>query len=144
MRSLPIVWHRLVSPEGRTRDRCAATQQELERAVAVLKHALRPLDIVPDLELVAIDEASFKANPAESNRLWIAGKLMEEWLDETVGNSDYGLVCGGEECGTVDVEGTTFEAIPERLILKAALIASSDLIDDVTVSALTAALCTSR
>ena len=87
MRSLPIVWQRLVSPDGRKCDRCDATRQELERAVAVLEHALRPLGIEPHLEIVEIDEAPLKANPAASNRIWIAGKPMEEWLDETVGSS---------------------------------------------------------
>jgi Domain of unknown function (DUF2703) len=100
MRSLPIVWRRLVSPEGKTCDRCGATQQELERAVAVLDDALRPLGIEPHLEIVEIDE-----------------------------------VCGGSECRTVEVEGTTFEAVPLRLILKAALVAAAELIDDVAVSA---------
>ena len=138
MRSLPIVWHSHVSPAGRTCDRCGATRQELEWAVAVLQHALRPLGIEPHLEIVEIDEASFTANLAEPNRLWIAGKPMEEWLDETVGSTHCG--CGGSHCRTVEVTGTTCAAIPERLILKAALIASSELIDDVTVSALTAAL----
>ena len=140
MRSLPIVWQQHVSPDGRTCDRCGATRQELERAVAVLGHALRPLGIEPHLEIVEIDEASFTANLAESNRLWIAGKPMEQWLDGTVGSSHCGSVCGGSECRTVEVKGTTCEVIPERVILKAALIASSELIDDVTVSVLTAAL----
>jgi hypothetical protein len=140
MRSLPIVWHSHVSPAGRTCDHCGATRQELEWAVAVLQHALRPLGIEPHLEIVEIDEASFTANLAEPNRLWIAGKPMEEWLDETVGSTHCGSVGGGSHCRTVEVTGTTCAAIPERLILKAALIASSELIDDVTVSALTAAL----
>ena len=121
MRSLPIVCQ-LVDPEARACDRCGATRRELERAVAVLEHALRPLGVEPHLEImeiVEIDEAPFTANGPESNRIWIAGKPMEEWLDETVGSS---------------------AATPERMIVKAALIASSELIDDVTVSALTAAL----
>jgi hypothetical protein len=105
-----------------------------------LEHALRPLGIEPRLEIVEADEESFTANAGESNRIWIAGKPMEEWLEETVGSSHRGSVCGASECQTLEVTGTTFEAIPESLILKAALIASSELIDDVTVSALTAAL----
>lgn len=127
---LPIVWQRLVSPEGKTCDRCAATQGEVQGAVAVLEQALRPLGIQPQLEITEIDDASFRANPAESNRIWIAGKPMEEWLQGRVGSSRCCSVCGESECRTVEVGGTTFEAIPERLILKAALIASSELLDD--------------
>lgn len=129
MISLPIVWQRLVSPEGTTCDRCAATQREVQRAVVVLERALRPLGIQPRLEITEIDDASFRANPTESNRIWIAGKPMEEWLQGRVGSSRCCSVCGESECRTVEVGGLTFEAIPERLILRAALIASSDLLD---------------
>lgn len=129
MISLPIVWQRLVSPEGTTCDRCAATQREVQRAVVVLEQALRPLGIQPRLEITEIDDASFRANPTESNRIWIAGKPMEEWLQGRVGSSRCCSVCGESECRTVEVGGLTFEAIPERLILRAALIASSDLLD---------------
>ncbi len=134
MRSLAIVWQRLVSPEGQTCDRCAATQQEVERALSTLEPVLRPLGIVPRLEISEIDDASFRANPAESNRIWIAGRPMEEWLGGRVGSSHCCSVCGESECRTVEVSGTTFEAIPERLILKAALIASSELLDDMADS----------
>jgi hypothetical protein len=41
-------------------------------------------------------------------------------------------VCGDSECRTLEVSGTTFEAIPERLILKAALLAAAQLLDDTT------------
>jgi anti-sigma factor RsiW len=43
MKSLPIVWQRLVSPDGQTCDRCSATYQEMQQAVSKLKEALRPL-----------------------------------------------------------------------------------------------------
>ena len=130
MRSLPIVWQRLVSSEGTTCPRCAATQDEVQQAVRTLEQALRPLGISPSLEIIEIDEASFRVNPAESNRIWIAGKPMEEWLEGKVGSSRCCTVCGESECRTVEVGGTTYEAIPENLILKAALIASSALLDE--------------
>jgi len=128
MKTLPIVWQRLVSTEGKTCDRCDATYREMRRAVAKLSEALRPLGIEPILETREIDHGSFKANPAESNRIWIAGKPMEEWLGAAVGSSPCCSVCGTSECRTVEVEGTVFEAIPERLLLKAALVASSELV----------------
>ena len=128
MRPLPILWQRLVSPEGKTCDRCSATYQEMERAVATLSQSLRPLGIEPRLEIREIDEKSFKANPSESNRIWIAGRPMEDWLGANVGSSPCCSVCGTSECRTVEVEGTTFETIPEKLFLKAALVAASQLL----------------
>jgi len=129
MKSLPIVWQRLVSQDGKTCDRCYATYQEIQLAINKLKDALRPLDIEPRLEIREIDEKSFKAAPSESNRIWIAGRPMEEWLGATVGSSRCCSVCGISDCRTVKVEGTTFEVIPEKLLIKAALIASSQLLD---------------
>lgn len=129
MKSLPIIWQRLVSSEGKTCDRCNATYQEIQQAVSKLKEALRPLGIEPSLEIREIGEKSFKATPSESNRIWIAGRPMEEWLGARVGSSRCCSVCGDSECRTVEVGGAIFEAIPEKLFLKAALIASSQLLD---------------
>ena len=136
MKSLPIVWQRLVSG-GQTCTRCAATQHEVEHAVHILEQALRPLGIEPQLEIRELDEALFAQDPSASNRIWIAGKPIEEWLEGTVGSSRCCSVCGDSECRTVEVRGTTFEAIPERLILKAALIAASELLDAPSTSSST-------
>jgi hypothetical protein len=127
MKPLPIVWKRLVSPEGKTCDRCGATYLEMLRAIEKLTQSLRPLGIEPTLEIREIDEKTFKANPSESNRIWIAGSPMEEWLGASVGASRCCSVCGTSDCRTVEVEGTTFETIPEKLFLKAGLIAASQL-----------------
>ena len=128
MKPLPILWQRLVNSEGETCDRCNATYQEMQRAVEKLRQSLRPLGIEPSLEIREISERSFKAKPSESNRIWIAGKPMEEWLGASVGSSPCCSVCGTSECRTVKVEGATFESIPEKLFLKAALVASSQLL----------------
>ncbi|UCH49578.1 MAG: DUF2703 domain-containing protein [Betaproteobacteria bacterium] len=128
MKPLPIVWQRLVSAEGETCDRCNATYQELLRAVEKLTHVLRPLGIEPSLEKREIDQRAFEANPSESNRIWVAGKPMEEWLGASVGSSPCCSVCGTSECRTVEVEGTSFETIPKELFLKAALVAASQLL----------------
>ncbi len=129
MKSLPIIWQRLVSADRKTCDRCKATYQAMQRALGKLNEALRPLGIEPTLEVRDIDEKAFKANPSESNRIWIAGRPMEEWLGARVGSSRCCSVCGDSECRTVEVGATTFEAIPEGLFLKAALVASSQLLD---------------
>jgi hypothetical protein len=127
---LPIVWQRLVSADGRTCVRCGATGEELGRTIATLKEALRPLGIEPTLETREIDQASFTVNPNESNRIWILGRPMEEWVGASVGSSRCCSVCGESECRTIEVKGTTFEVIPERLVVRAALIAASHLLDD--------------
>jgi hypothetical protein len=128
MRSLPIIWQRLVSG-GKTCDRCGATYLEMQQAVGKLKEALRPLGLEPTLEVREIDEKSFKANPSESNRIWIAGRPMEDWLGATVGSSRCCSVCGDAPCRTVEVAGSTFETIPEKLFIKAALVAAAQLLD---------------
>lgn len=129
MKSLPIIWQRLVTSEGKTCARCDLTYQEMKRAVIKLKKALRPLGVGPTLEIREIDEKTFKASPSESNRIWIAGRPMEEWIGATVASSRCCSVCGESNCRTVEVKGTTFEVIPEQLFLKAALLASSQLFD---------------
>ena len=125
MRPLPIVWQRLVNSTGQTCDRCGVTYEALQRAVAKLKDVLGPLDLEPTLETKEIQEESFKAEPSASNRIWIAGRPLEEWLGARVGSSRCCSVCGDSECRTVEVGGAVYEAIPEDLILKAALVAAA-------------------
>ena len=125
---LPIIWQRLVSANGRTCQRCDATYQQIQRAVAKLRDVLKPLHIEPILEVREIDERSFRNNPSESNRIWIAGKPVEEWLGASVGSSRCCSVCGEAPCRTMEVDGAVFEEIPEAVILKAALLAASGLI----------------
>ena len=130
MRSLPILWQRLVDSQGQTCVRCAATQDEVHRAVETLEQVLAPLDIAPRLEIAEVDPSTFQDRPGESNRIWIAGRPLEDWLDATVGSSRCCSVCGDSDCRTVEVRGTTFEAVPQRLILQAALRAASEMLAD--------------
>jgi hypothetical protein len=117
----------MVTADARTCQRCDATYQHLQSAVVRLRDLPRPLNIEPTLELCKIDERSFRNKPSESNRSWIAGKPLEEWLSARVGSSVCCSVCGDEPCRTVEVEGAVFEDIPEAVILKAALIAATEL-----------------
>ena len=127
MSKLPIIWQRLVSAGG-TCPRCDATHQHLQSAVVKLREALKPLSIEPILEVREISEGSFRKEPAQSNRIWIADKPIEEWIGAGVGSSRCCSVCGDEPCRTMEVEGAVFEDIPEAVIMKAALIAASGLI----------------
>lgn len=127
MKTLPIVWKRLVR-EGATCPRCGSTQQNVASAVAKLQAALRPLGIEPVLDMQTLDDAAFRAQPAESNRIWIGGRPMEDWLGARPGSSPCCEVCGDLPCRTMEVEGTTYEAIPADLIVRAGVVAAAKMI----------------
>lgn len=57
---------------------------------------------------------------------------MEDWLGARVGSSRCCSVRGDSECRTVEIGGRVFEAISEKLVLKAALVAASQLLDPAT------------
>lgn len=127
MKQLPIVWKRLVVA-GQTCERCGATSEQLRHALGKLAAALLPLGIQPVLETQAIDERQFQAQPAESNRIWIAGKPMEDWLGASAGMSRCCSVCGDSDCRTLEVAGRTYEAVPAELLIQAGLIAAAGLV----------------
>jgi len=135
MRRLTMVWQRLVTPAGATCERCADTAAALQRAVTKLKDVLRPLDLQPTLETVELTQESFNRNPAASNRIWIAGRPLEEWLGARVGKSRCCSVCGDAECRTIEIDQTVFAAIPEHLIVRAVLAAAAPMIVPVTAGA---------
>jgi hypothetical protein len=143
MRPLPLIWKRLVK-DGQTCNRCGDTLRNLEAAVGRLQQALLPLDIEPTLQIQAIGEAEFKAEPAESNRIWIAGKPMEAWLEARVGMSPCCSVCGDSDCRTLEVGNTTYEVVPQELILQAALLAASQLLAPASTAPACATSCCSN
>ena len=123
MKELPILWQRLVI-QGETCPRCADTGAAVLRAVERLRDELAPLGITPVLETRELSAAEFHGDPAESNRIWIAGRSLEDWLQGQVGRSPCCRACGTAECRTVEIGGTSYAAIPEELLIKAALIAA--------------------
>lgn len=129
MRILPIIWQRLVNAQGRTCPRCQGTGDEVLHAVERLQVALAPLGVEPRLETVELDEAAFLERPSESNRVWIAGKPFEEWLDARTGSSRCCDECGDNDCRTVEVAGQTYEVIPEGMLVRAGMIAASRMLD---------------
>jgi hypothetical protein len=54
---------------------------------------------------------------------------LEHWLGATTGASRCCSVCGETECRTLEVDGASFEAVPERLIVKAGLAAAASLLE---------------
>jgi hypothetical protein len=128
-KALPIHRQRLVRA-GQACPRCAETGTEVESAVAVLDQAHPPLGIRP-LEITEIEGTAFVAAPSESNRISIDARTIEDWLCGQTGSSRCWSVCGDNSCRTVELEGASFEEVPARLILKAALLAWAALLDDV-------------
>ena len=128
MAPLPIVWQRLVT-EGATCPRCDGTQGELMRAIATLRSALAPLGIEPVLTVKELDETTFRAAPGESNRIWIGGKPIEDWIEGQAGSSQCCDECGDNDCRTLEVDGQSYEIPPQTLLVRAGLIAASRLLD---------------
>jgi hypothetical protein len=122
-----VLWQRLLT-DGATCPRCGTTQHAVRQAVEKLAEALGPLGIRPILEERALDLATFEGSPGESNRIWIAGRPLEEWLGANAGASRCCSVCGDNECRTLEVDGSTYDAVPERLIVKAGLAAAASLL----------------
>lgn len=126
MSTLTIRWQRLVDASDKTCPRCASTEQEVRKATAHLKQSLAPAGIAVKAEAERLDEKTFFAAPLESNRIWINGKSLEDWLGATTASSACCGSCAGAECRTVSVGGQTYEAIPAGLIVRAGLIAAGD------------------
>jgi hypothetical protein len=128
MKTLQIRWQRLVDEQGQTCDRCGITEAAVGNAIRKLKRSLKALDIAVVLEKKALSRSTFLKDPLESNRIWIAGKPLEQWLSATSGQSKCCSTCGDSDCRTVTVDGNTYEAIPAELIVRAGLLAGAQLL----------------
>ena len=80
------------------------------------------------MEIESLDEAAFARAPLESNRIWIGGRSLEEWLGAQAASSPCCAACGNNECRTVCVGGAIFEAIPAELIVRAGFLAASEVL----------------
>ncbi len=127
VKTLTVRWQRLVDEEGQSCDRCGTTETAVEDSIQKLKRSLKELDIDVVLEKKALSPSTFSKDPLQSNRIWIAGKPIEEWLSATIGQCQCCATCGDSECRTVTVDGKTYEAVPAELIVKAGLLAASQL-----------------
>ena len=127
MKQLIIRWQRLVNESGQTCERCTDTGSTVENAYKKLKKSLVELGIEVELKKEILDFSIFIKDPLQSNRIWIADKSLEEWLEATVGKSKCCDVCGDSECRTISIDQDTFENIPEDLIVKAGLLAAAEL-----------------
>ena len=127
MKTLKIKWQRLISDE-QTCPRCGSTEVELEKAILTLKQSLTPLGIKVNLEKKALSEEEFKKDPLKSNQILLNDQPLEDWIRGEVGQSECCEVCE-DDCRTIEVEGEIYETIPAELIIKAGLLAATQLVD---------------
>jgi hypothetical protein len=126
MQTLTIRWQRLVIHDGQTCPRCQDTGEATQRAFARLRKALAELDIEVQLQTGSLPLPLFTNDPLQSNRIWIGERPLEEWLGAAVGQSPCCDACGDAQCRTIAL-ADTYEAIPEKLIIRAALLAAAEL-----------------
>lgn len=128
MKTLEIRWQRLVDEAGRTCERCGATGQSVRAAARQLGESLEPLGIGVRLTQDPVGPAAFSADPSQSNRIWIAGRPLEQWLGAGVASSPCCTVCGDAECRTLELGGRVYEAVPTELIVGAGLRAAAEML----------------
>lgn len=128
MERFKVEWQRLVE-SGETCSRCGNTEQELEAACEHLTRALGELGLEVVLEKEELDPEVFEQEPLESNRIWIAGKPLEDILGATVSHSLCCDLCGENQCRTLKWNGEEFETIPRELIIKGGLRKAANLVE---------------
>ena len=126
MKTLKIKWQRLVL-KGQTCPRCRNTGKALEKAVSTLKVSLASLGIKVIFEKYELSVATFKKAPLSSNQIQINGRSLEDWVGGRTGKSKCCDVCGPNDCRTTRIKGRTYESIPVKLLLRAALLAAAEL-----------------
>ncbi len=118
-------WQRLVDQRGETCDRCGNTQKEVRLATKTLSRSLAPLGLLLAVEEGTLSPEEFAKAPAESNRIWINDRPLEDWLGAKVGMSRCSGCCSvaGKQvqCRKITVDEKTYETIPAVLIVRAGL-----------------------
>ncbi len=127
MTTLVIEWQRLLDENMKTCPRCGSTEQEVEKAAATLNRELKPFEIRVTLTKKALKPEAFKLDVLQSNKIVIAGRTLEEWLGAETGQSRCCEVCGDAECRTVEYADQSHETVPADLIVRAGLIAASQV-----------------
>jgi len=89
--------------------------------------AIYGIDVM--LRKKALDLETFKKDALQSNKILIAGKTLEEWLEAKTGQIKCCDTCGDAERRTVEYADETHEAIPAALIVRAGFVAASKVFD---------------
>jgi hypothetical protein len=140
-KTLEITWQRYADETGGTCDRCALTEAEMEKAYSVLRESFAPenIEVLMKQKMLSADAAA--ADITQSNRVWVGGRALEDWLGADVGTSPCGgccgeLVCAGGRagrsgqagCRTLIYDDKVYEAVPADLIVTAGFMAASEML----------------
>ena len=135
MKALPIVWQRLLDDQGGTCPRCEATGAALRRALERLDAVFGPMGLRPELQTRTLDPAACRQAAQASNLILIAGRPLDEWLGGQPGSSPCCGACDGRTCRTLELDGHSYEAIPEELLVRAGITAGVRLLEANATSA---------
>jgi hypothetical protein len=124
--TLTLRWQRLVDASDETCPRCSSTEQEVAKAYDHLRNSLAPAGLRVALRTDRLDERAFFESPLESNRVWVNGRSLEDWIGAQTASSPCSGSCGETECRTVSIGGATYEAIPAGLIIRAGFVAAGE------------------
>ena len=127
IQTINIKWQRLVDDDGQTCPRCSATREAVQEAARSLGLSLFPLRIGVRLREETLYPTEFITDPSQSNRIWIEDRPLEDWLGAQTGQSACCDACGDAECRTMEIDGQTYEAIPAEMIVRAGLVAASEM-----------------
>ncbi|MEM4307660.1 MAG: DUF2703 domain-containing protein [Thermoplasmata archaeon] len=123
-----IKWKRL-TVDGKTCERCSATEMEIDKAFSALRDALAHLGIEVLLEKETLTLEAFKQHPQSSNEILIDDKPLESYINAKTGHSKCCGVCGDEECRTLETDAERYEIIPAEIIIRAVLLAAANKFD---------------
>ena len=118
MKELKIEWKHY-DKEGETCTRCNSTGNNIQKAIKVISRDSRF-----DKAKITFKETKLRAEEMpESNSVFINGEAIEDILRATA-SENYCHSCSclagaGTNCRTIELNGKSFEDIPENLILQA-------------------------
>lgn len=125
---LRILWQR-VTVGAETCERCGDTGASVRLAVQSLREALAPRGVEVRLEEKALPPFAV----GESNRVFLNGRSLEDWLGAEVGMNHCQSCCellgAKTDCRTLRLDGREHEALPEELIVRAGLLAADELMN---------------
>lgn len=122
-KSLVILWQHTMCQSKNPCERCLTAPKEVQRAYEELHSALAKLYIT-----VIFDE---QTEGQTGERILINGRVLENWLGGRLIKRQCASCPSVEgkakEYNALELDGTAYEIIPANLIIKAGLLAASDL-----------------